>query len=90
MFEHKSSFLKILTGDELLVSNPVRILSGFANPFSFLSKYIIPSFNVFDINWGNISFKFDSVTPGLYEGSIDPIKVDFWFFIKSSTLCTGA
>ena len=50
MFEHKSSFLKILTGDELLVSNPVRILSGFANPFSFLSKYIIPSFNVFDIN----------------------------------------
>lgn len=65
MLETKFSFLKILTGEEVLVSNPVKILSGCAKPLSFVSKYKIPSFKVEDTKVGRISFKLDSVTPGL-------------------------
>ena len=34
IFEFKSSFLKILTGEEERVSTPVKMLSGSANPFN--------------------------------------------------------
>ena len=84
------SFLFIVIGDELLVSTPVNILSGFANPFIFLSKYSIPSFNVSATKSGNISCKLAKVTPGLYVGFTSPINVYFLLFIKSSTLWIGA
>ena len=38
-----------------------------------------------DTNSGNISFKFDIVTPGLYVGLTFPISVVFIFLIKSPT-----
>ena len=41
MFDCLFSFLVICTGDELLVSTPVNIASGCANPFIDLSKYFI-------------------------------------------------
>ena len=90
IFDCLFSFLVICTGDELLVSTPVNIASGCANPFIDLSKYFIPSIRVFDIKSGNISFKFESVTPGLYVDFISPICVDFTLFSKSSNLCIGA
>ena len=43
MFDCLLSFLVICTGDELLVSTPVNIASGCANPFIDLSKYFLPS-----------------------------------------------
>ena len=66
------------------------MLSGEPNPFNLLSKYIIPSLRVFITKSGNISWRLDRVTPGLYEGFTSPIKVDFLLFKKSSTLCIGA
>lgn len=60
----KFSFLGILTGEELRVSKPVKMLSGLAKPLSFVSKYASPSFKVVATNSGKISFKLDKVTPG--------------------------
>ena len=68
-----NSFLIILTGDELLVSTPVKIASSSANPFILVSKYFIPSFKVLATKSGKISFKFEHFTPGLYVGIIFPI-----------------
>ena len=38
ILETKFSFLFILTGEELRVSTPVKILSGLAKPFNLVSK----------------------------------------------------
>ena len=61
ILEFNDSSLKIRTGEELLVSTPVKMLSGFANPFNLVSKFSIPCFSVSETNFGKMSFKFESV-----------------------------
>ena len=65
MLHSKSSLRSIVTGEDDLVSTPVRIASGLANPFIFLSNARIPSFRVLDTKVGSISFRLHSVYPGL-------------------------
>ena len=48
ILETKFSFLMILTGEELLVSTPVKMLSGFANPFNLVTNYLITSISVYE------------------------------------------
>jgi len=86
MLETRVSFLRIFTGEELRVSTPVKIASGLANPLSLVSKYLIPSNKVCETNLGKISFRFEKVTPGKYEGLIVPIKLEGLFNSKSSNL----
>ena len=52
--ETNSSFLIIVIGDELLVSTPVSIASGWLKPFILVSKYGNASLIVWETYSGNI------------------------------------